>query len=265
MVIDMNTQTNTLTTNRNWASPTNRGPTGPSGPTGPAHRGPANLGSYGPTDRDSTIETTSETLAKLGITPTPTAGRRYMTCAQTAAKPLLNDRDLPGPLSLRALSDFGTVSQLDAVSGYQTTHADTLYGRSTILSTLVPHNTTVCALTAAWLWLGGLFPNTVDVISRSHYRTIVHDRSIRVFNRRSPPEHLIRVGDTRVTTPARTVCDLVLLPELAEDNGDTVDRMVTDMMQEYRVTPDDCLTILDRNPFWPRVAAARSIFEGLTG
>lgn len=179
-----------------------------------------------------------------------------------ADKPLLNDRDLPGPLSLNSLAGYGTLRRLDNVSGYRAAHADTLYGRSTILTGMVPRNATVCATTAAWLWLGGTFPGTVDVISRSHYRAAVHERSIRVFNRKSPPEHLIRVGDTRVTTPVRTVCDLALLPE-TQDGNESIGRMIAELMAEYQVTPADCLDILNLNPFWPRASTARAMFEGM--
>ncbi|MBW3078486.1 hypothetical protein [Bifidobacterium simiiventris] len=174
-------------------------------------------------------------------------------------KPLLTERDLPGPLSLNMLIANGSLSRLDSSSGYQRSHATTLYGRATILADMVPRNATVCALTAAWVWLGGTFPNTVDVISRSHYRAAAHSRKIRVFNRKSPPEHLIQIGETRVTTPARTVCDLSLLPVDEPDCGATI----SDLMTEYRVTADDCLHILDRNPFWPRASAARVLFEDM--
>ncbi|MBT1160630.1 alpha/beta hydrolase family protein [Bifidobacterium sp. SO1] len=174
-------------------------------------------------------------------------------------KPLLTERDLPGPLSLNMLISNGSLARLDSSSGYQRSHATTLYGRATILADMVPRNATVCALTAAWLWLGGTFPNTVDVISRSHYRAAAHSRKIRVFNRKSPSEHLIQIGGTRVTTPARTVCDLSLLPTDEPDCGATI----CDLMTEYRVTADDCLHILDRNPFWPRASAARVLFEDM--
>ncbi|KFI47519.1 hypothetical protein [Bifidobacterium biavatii] len=178
------------------------------------------------------------------------------------AKPLLGGKDLPGPLSLTALSDYGMMTRLDETNGYQMDHAGTLFGRASIAARIAPRNTTVCALTAAWVWIGGHFPDTVDVISRSHYRAAVHNRRIRVFNRKSPREQVMRVGDAHVTTPARTACDLVLLPEYQEyqGNGDAMDQIVVDIMLEYRVSADDCLDILERNPFWPRATFGRELF-----
>lgn len=177
------------------------------------------------------------------------------------AKSLLNDNDLPGPLSMNLLTRHGAIMPLDAASGYQSEHAGTLYGRATIINDMIPHRSTACALTATWLWLGGRFPETIDIISRSHYRAYVHHRKVRVFNRKSPADHVIQVGDTRVTTPARTVCDLSLLPDRTTEADGQVDTMISDLMTEYRVTPDDCIRILDGNPFWPRAAIARSRFE----
>lgn len=176
-------------------------------------------------------------------------------------KPLLDDADLPGPLSLHLLSAYGMLSPLDNVSAYQVTHASTLYGRAAIAAALAPRRTVACAFTAAWIWLGGDFPNTIDIISRSHYRSVVHGRRIRVFNRKSRPEHIIKVGAMRVTTPARTACDLALLPSEEVDDG--ADRLIEQLMLEYRVTPEDCLAILEVNRFWPRAPLARDLFERL--
>lgn len=176
------------------------------------------------------------------------------------AKSLLDDHDLPGPLSMHLLTRNGSIVPLDSASGYQSDHADTLYGRATIINDLIPHRSTACALTATWLWIGGRFPETIDIISRSHYRAYVHHRKVRVFNRKSPSDHVIHVGGTRVTTPARTACDLSLLPDQTEADGQ-VDLLISDLMSEYRVSPDDCIQILDGNPFWPRAAIARSRFE----
>ncbi|MBW3093224.1 hypothetical protein KIH79_09910 [Bifidobacterium sp. 82T10] len=178
------------------------------------------------------------------------------------AKPLLGSKELPGPLSLATLSGYGMMTRLDETNGYQMDHASTLFGRASIAARLAPRNTTVCALTAAWVWIGGRFPDTVDVISRSHYRSTVHDRRIRVFNRKSPQEQIMRVGDAHVTTPARTACDLVLLPEYQEyqGKGDAVDQLVIDLMLEYRVSAEDCLQILERNPFWPHASFGRDLF-----
>lgn len=186
----------------------------------------------------------------------------YPVAESLAGKPLLNERDLPGPLSLQCLSQQGAVARLDIRSGYQRSHSGTLYGRAMILSGIIPRNTAICAMSATWLWLGGTFPGTIDVLSRSHYRSSVHDRRIRVFNRKSPSEDLIRIGGMKVTTPARTICDLSLLPEM-QDDSEPIDMLIVNMMSEYQVTPQTCLRILGENPFWPRITPARSVFEDM--
>ena len=192
-----------------------------------------------------------------------TAPSRYRAVAmQHAERPVLGDRELPGPLSLGALSGYGAIQRLDNANGYRRERADTLYGRSTIMAGVAPRNTTVCARSAAWLWMGGEFPQIVDVISRSHYRMPVHDRRIRVFNRKCPADQMTAVGEIRATTPVRTVCDLAMLPE-KEDRDERIDELIGDLMNRYRVTPDDCLAILNDNPFWPRSAAARDMFRSL--
>lgn len=179
-----------------------------------------------------------------------------------ADKPLLDGRDLPGPLSMHLLTTLGTLSPLDDGSAYQTDQASTLYGRAMIIAHLAPRRTIACAFTAAWIWLGGPFPGTIDVISRSHYRSVVHGRAIRVFNRKSIPEHLIKIGRVCVTTPARTACDLALLPQ-HELEGADAGQLIDRLMAEYHVTPEACLKILDLNRYWPRAPFARNLFEKL--
>ena len=124
--------------------------------------------------------------------------------------PLLTHKDLPGPLSMARLTHFGTLHSLDQTNAYSAEHADTLYGRAMIALKLIPFGTIACALTAAWVWLGGTFPRTVDVISSSHYRADSHGRKIRVFNRRRLPSTSYRSGTCasprRCAQPATSRC-----------------------------------------------------------
>ena len=148
-----------------------------------------------------------------------------------ADKPLLDGRDLPGPLSMHLLTTLGTLSPLDDGSAYQTDQASTLYGRAMIIAHLAPRRTIACAFTA-------------------------------VFNRKSIPEHLIKIGRVCVTTPARTACDLALLPQ-HELEGADAGQLIDRLMAEYHVTPEACLKILDLNRYWPRAPFARNLFEKL--
>lgn len=86
--------------------------------------------------------------------------------AQPAVPPILFTKDLPGPLSLNRLADFGALRKLDDSAGYWIEHSGTLYGRAKIVAEVAPFGTVVCSMTAAWVWLGGPdFPSTIDVIS----------------------------------------------------------------------------------------------------
>lgn len=110
-----------------------------------------------------------------------------MTLATGPLAPLLRDGDLPGPMNLNRLADFGTLCKLDSANAYTLQDSTTLYGRATIVATVMPRNAVACGFTAAWLWLGGLFPETIDILSSSHFRTLRHGRKVRVFNRKAPP------------------------------------------------------------------------------
>ena len=104
--------------------------------------------------------------------------------------PLLRDDALPGPMSMRRLAEIGAIHQLDDDSAYLSEDAETLFGRANITNILKPFNTVSCAVSAAWVWLGGRFPDTIDVISTSHYRAPIRGRRVRVFNRKAPRDHL---------------------------------------------------------------------------
>ena len=176
--------------------------------------------------------------------------------------PLLTHKDLPGPLSMARLTHFGTLHSLDQTNAYSAEHADTLYGRAMIALKLIPFGTIACALTAAWVWLGGTFPRTVDVISSSHYRADSHGRKIRVFNRKTAPEHVIQVGNLRITTPMRTACDIALLTPGELNEHDACDVLCA-LFEEYQVSLAQCMQTLDDNHFWPNTQPARELFTSM--
>lgn len=180
----------------------------------------------------------------------------------TSAAPTFTHRELPGPLSMARLSDFGTVHSLDYANAYSAEHADTLYGRGQIVMRMVPNNTIACAMTAAWVWLGGLFPRTIDVLSNSHFRSTVHGRRIRTFSRKVEPNHVMKVGGLRVTTPLRTACDVSLLIE-DEDSKQEATEVLCALAEEYRISPRQCLDMLDENRHWPNTQLSRNVLESL--
>lgn len=185
--------------------------------------------------------------------------------AQSFALPsLLKDSDLPGPLSLNRLSALGSLHKIDTASAYLTQDANTLYGRASIIAGITPKRAAACAMSAVWVWLGGDFSSTIDVISSSHFRALVYGRKIRVFNRKAPPEHLINIGDLKITTPARTACDLILI-DIDGLSMDTAIEFACTLMQDYHFRPDDCLAILQANRYWRNAPRARAFFEKVRG
>lgn len=186
-----------------------------------------------------------------------------MTLATGPLAPLLRDGDLPGPMNLNRLADFGTLCKLDSANAYTLQDSTTLYGRAIIVETVMPRNAVACGFTAAWLWLGGLFPETIDILSSSHFRTLRHGRKVRVFNRKAPPDHVIQVGPVRTTTPVRTACDLALIA--TDETKDVMHEVICMLMQEYRFRPDDCLQALQQSRHIRNASQARALFHGIAG
>lgn len=179
---------------------------------------------------------------------------------------LLHDQDLPGPLSHRMLAGMGTVVPLDEDSAFWADYAMTLYGRAQIAAHLTPYGTVCCAMSAAWVWLGGTLPDTVDVLSDSHFRTLAHGRRIRVFNRRPPSKQVQSIGKLRITAPARTAVDLASIRETEADRvAPTVGPIIDDLMASYHVRPGECLTILKDSPRLRHGRSARLFFRAMLG
>ena len=177
--------------------------------------------------------------------------------------PVLHERDLPGQLSLNRLARMGTIHALDASSGYWSEHAGTLYGRALIMHSILPFPAAACALSALWVWMGGDFPVTLDVLSKSHYRAMRHGRRIRVFSRKIAKSHMAKVGDLNITNPQRTACDIASMFEPDPGPAMFIDEMV-EFMHAYHFGPDECIRILEENPCMTTVPQARSFFNTIS-
>ena len=175
---------------------------------------------------------------------------------------LVRLNELPGPLSVRQLSALDMVRPLDKHHAYYSRYAGTVQGRAHMVRRFVPHRTIACTLTACWIWVGGSFPGTVDVVSTSHFRTTMFGRKIRVFNRQTPQQQYSIVNGVQVTTPLRTICDIALL---ADDEWETVRAplLIGNIMESYDLGVKDCLNILHANRFWQHVPRARQFFTTL--
>lgn len=180
----------------------------------------------------------------------------------TSTPMLTSNKDLPGPLSMNRLGTFGTLHQLDDVNAYLTQYSDTLFGRGAIMTKAAPHSCIACGRSALWVWMGGTFPDVIDVISSSHYRSLVYGRPIKTFDRRISPGQVSTIAGLKLTSPARTVCDIALLDKHAMPDKRR-NKLAWAMLQKYRIDPADCLTILDKNRFWPNIGQARQFFTAI--
>ena len=88
--------------------------------------------------------------------------------AQTQFPELLDDNHLPGPMCMKKLSQIGVFNRLDLNAGYSNKAAISTQGRSNIVSNLIPTESIACLFTAAWVWIGGNFPENIDVIDYGH-------------------------------------------------------------------------------------------------
>lgn len=175
---------------------------------------------------------------------------------------LTSNRDLPGPLSMRRLNDYGAVRQLDEANGYLCEYSDTLFGRGRIMTNLVPRTCIACSTNALWVWMGGDFPDVIKVITDSHYRSRVYGRPIVTFNRRAPAGQVSEIGGLRLTSPTRTACDVALLEDGEMDSKGRKETICA-MIEEFHIEPADCLDILDANRFWRNAPRARAFFRAI--
>lgn len=172
---------------------------------------------------------------------------------------IMRAEELPGPLSMNHLADVGAVRALDEEHAYLSEPANTLYGRGSIVLPMMPYGAVSCAMTAAWVWLGGDFPKTFDVISPSHFRTPVYGRRIRVFNRTLPAQHETSIAGLRLTTPVRTACDIAMLTacdRLEEHTSQTIRAL----MEKYRFGPSDCMETMQGSRYCRNAPQARRFF-----
>lgn len=170
---------------------------------------------------------------------------------------LLGNSQLPGPMCMKKLSQLGVFNQLSAQSGYTQSLALSTKGRGKIISNLIPEESIVCSFTAAWVWLGGTFPVNIDIINYSNCRKKPHDHTIRSFRRQLSDEDYVVIGDVRVTTPERTICDLAYTPSENEYYEPYRKNVAHSLIERYCIDLNNCIRILNANPYFPGSVRAR--------
>ena len=166
-----------------------------------------------------------------------------------------------GPLGMHMLIDLGILIPLDDAHAYRRDDGDSLYGRAAITAAALPKritSMTVCGATAAWVWHGGDFPTTVDILSSSHHRTRVFGRPIRTRARRVPADQITSIGTLSLTTPERTACDLALSP-IEEIRAHSWQPVIAELMKQYDFGPQPCLNILDGCSYLHTAKQARDV------
>ncbi|MFT8592484.1 MAG: hypothetical protein ABF747_02580 [Bifidobacterium sp.] len=167
---------------------------------------------------------------------------------------------LPGPLSMRYLSTLRIVTKMDDHSCFSNENLHTLYGRASIAARLVPIGAAACTYLARWIWSGGKFPGTIDIISNSHFRAAVHGHLIRVNNRRIGADHMVQIGTLLLTSPTRTACDIACNEDTSESFNESVET-ISRMLELYDVEPEECMELLIDNQRWPGHAKGLEIMR----
>ena len=163
---------------------------------------------------------------------------------------LIQTSDLPGPLSLSLLVNEGIVTCLDRSCCYLNEQAEGLYGRASIVMPMVPYGAAACGGLALWIWINGRFPDTLDIISNSHFRTPVHGRPLHPHQRQLDARYLMKLGKLWVTSPLWTACDLACDPS-GRCNGEETMAVLHELMERYQVSCGSCEALLSSNPRWP--------------
>lgn len=175
--------------------------------------------------------------------------------------PIITAEHVTGPLGMHMLIDLGILIPLDDAHAYRRDDGESLYGRAAITTAALPKritSMTVCGATAAWVWHGGDFPATVDILSSGHHRARVFGRPIRTRARRVPSDQITSIGTLSLTTPERTACDLALSP-IEEIRAHSWQPVIAELMKQYDFGPQPCLNILDGCSYLHTAKQARDV------
>ena len=172
---------------------------------------------------------------------------------------------LPGRLSLGQLAINGFITLLDPTCGYVTAQARTLTGRAQIVTAMIPPQTTACMRLAQWVWIGGQFPDVIELATFSHFRADMHGRPTHTYKRIMDEAHRARIGKLTLTSPIRTACDIGCL-DLDAAQPAHRRRQLTDLrrlMVAWNVSAQDCAHMLRGNRRWPGQRRGLAVFEAM--
>lgn len=208
--------------------------------------------------------TARSTPTKAARPQTTRTERSERTTSWNAPPPAVVDLDmLPGRLALVQLVRSGIITPLDERSGYLTTLEHSVEGRARIAAALLPDDTMACMGLARWVWVGGPFPTTIDVISNSHFRAERHGRRVCAYKRRVPPAQRATIGELTLTSPARTVCDLGCHGAVGNADDDAWPTHLRSIIDQWQVRLAECRTMVKSHSRWPGRKEGLELFDAM--
>lgn len=208
--------------------------------------------------------TARATPTKAARPKTTRTERSERTTSWNAPPPAVVDLDmLPGRLALVQLVRSGIITPLDERSGYLTTLEHSVEGRARIAAALLPDDTMACMGLARWVWVGGPFPTTIDVISNSHFRADRHGRRVCAYKRRVPPAQRATIGELTLTSPARTVCDLGCHGAVGNADDDAWPTHLRSIIDRWQVRLAECRAMVKSHSRWPGRKEGLELFDAM--
>lgn len=172
--------------------------------------------------------------------------------------PLKHLEDFPGPMCLQHLTHAHVLTQLDESTFFPSRFAQTCELRAHVVREIIPYGSVASGQLAAWIWLGGEFPQRIDIARENHYHSILFGRNVRSTSRQIHRRDLREFPQLLVTTPERTACDLACADDLRAHPyavADTIYRLI----EEYHFSERDCMEIMRQNTRKPHYTAGLNL------
>lgn len=161
---------------------------------------------------------------------------------------LYEREELPGTMSQFTLHQAGTVNPSQHVALFREQDCLTPLDRADIVRPMLPYGATVCLWLAAWIWIGGEFPATLDVVTPTHYQSDAYNRALRMHCRRVENRDVAILHRLHVATPVCTACDIACLDVADDEAACKQHATVATLMNECAITPQACIHALHNNP-----------------
>lgn len=179
------------------------------------------------------------------------SGRALMSSGHN---PLIKIADLPGRLCVERLVCAGVLSKLDSSTYYPTHFNNSIVLRAQIVQNVIPYGSIASGWIAAWVWLGGNFPGSIDVTSSTHYHSILFGRNVRSTSRKLHSSSIVQFPHVLVTTPLRTMCDIAR-SDVRNVDIHTIERTLHQLACEYDITEHACIELMRTNTRQPRYSS----------